>query len=143
MPRMASPIPHPRILVVDDDPYTLQFLEEALRGDGYDVRSARSGDSATREVESRPFELIVLDLMLPDADGLLLCDEFSRLGIPVLVGSGTTRHRDGILALRLGADDFIAKPFDLDELRARVARILASHYPAGDAFPQDPQRIPH
>src|SRR6186713_593764 len=98
IPRMVGNGSNVRTLVVDDDPQMLDFLATALREDGYAVRTARTGAGARAEVAERLFDLIVLDLLLPDDDGLLLCNDFSRLGIPVLVCSGTTRHRDGVLA---------------------------------------------
>ena len=141
MPGTARHVLHPQILVVDDDPHILELIAAALREDRYDVRAARSGAGARTEVGEHSFDLIVLDLMLPDADGLLLCNEFARLGIPVLVCSGSTRHRDGMLALRLGADGFISKPFDLEELSARVARILASRKAREAALAEDPRQV--
>jgi DNA-binding response OmpR family regulator len=70
-------------------------------------------------------DLILLDLMLPDEDGLLLCSELkSKRDIPIIICSGTPRQSERILGLRLGADDFIAKPFDVDDLEARVDNVL-------------------
>jgi len=141
MPGTASHALRPQILLVDDDPHVLQLISDALRQDGYDVQAAKNGDGARVEVEEHEFDFIILDLMLPDVDGLLLCNEFTRFGIPVLVCSGTARHRDGVLALRLGADGFISKPFDLEELSARVARILASRKAGETALAEDPKQV--
>jgi len=139
MPQTAAADSPPRILVLDDDPDILQTIASALRDDGYEVSTASDGDSGRTAVEAQGFDLIILDLMLPDADGLLLCSDFTRMGNPVLACSATKRHRDGTLALRLGADGFVSKPFDLNEFLARVARIVASRprqLPSADEGPR-------
>ncbi len=124
---------HARILVVDDDDRALDAMAAILEDDGYEVETAEDASAARGKVERMAFDLIVQDLMLPDDDGLLLCSEFSRLGLPVLVCSATARRADGTLALWLGAEGFIAKPFDAEEFSARVARILASQLARGSA----------
>ena len=117
---------HRRILVVDDDQDIREAVREVLEEDGYEVRTADGGVHARAKLEETRFDLIILDLMLPDTDGLLLCAEFSRLGTPVLVCIPSDRHRAGTLALWLGADSVVSKPLDLEEFRARVARLLVS-----------------
>ncbi|MPZ13439.1 MAG: response regulator [Chloroflexi bacterium] len=113
------------ILVVEDDPAAARMLTDLLEGFGYRAAVAEDG-SATRRVvdEIRP-GLIILDLILPDVDGLVLCSDLkSRYDMPIIVLSATNRKRDAVLALRLGADDFVAKPFDVYDLEARIEAVL-------------------
>ena len=122
-----------RVLLVEDDATVAEVVVELLEGEGYDVTSAAAGRTAELLVgEVRP-DLVLMDLILPDIDGLLLCSQLrARTSAPIVVLSGSKRHRDRVLSLRLGADDFIAKPFDLNELVARVAAVLRrSAAPAG------------
>jgi DNA-binding response OmpR family regulator len=117
-PRM----PPATILLVDDDAASAAVLEDVLRATGYQVVVVGTGADAKRLlIELRP-DLVILDIMLPDADGLVLCSALRQLSaVPIIVCSGTTRMRDATLARRLGADDFIAKPYDLHDLAARLA----------------------
>jgi DNA-binding response OmpR family regulator len=113
------------ILIVEDDPAVAQILAEALEASDYQTRHAPTAAEARRMVAEAPPHLILLDLVLPDADGLVFCADLkTRADVPIIVCSASTEKRDRILALKLGADDFIAKPFDVDELEARVASVL-------------------
>lgn len=116
------------ILVVDDDPAMLDVMSDRLRLAGHDVLPAGSASEARALVRQHKPDLIVLDLILPDADGLVLCQALhERIGVPIVVVSGTQRRNDRLIAFRVGADDFITKPFDLDEFEARVgARLRGS-----------------
>jgi DNA-binding response OmpR family regulator len=108
-------------LVIEDDPAVAQLLVDVLCVEAYNVTcvtSAAAAKALLREVQP---DLIILDLMLPDGDGLILCSDLkSRTAAPIIVCSASNRKRDSVLALRLGADDFIAKPFDVDELLTRI-----------------------
>jgi DNA-binding response OmpR family regulator len=118
-------VPTPTVLIVDDDPLVVDVISEKLREAGYTVRQAGSATEAASFYERQRPDLVVLDLMLPDADGLTLCARLSaNASVPIVVVSGTRRDRDRLLAFQLGADDFLAKPFDLDELEARVGAVL-------------------
>ena len=114
-----------KILIVEDDLSVAEVLMELLEVEGY--RVSHAPDAATAEGlinEFRP-DLVLLDIMLPDGDGLVLCSELrARWPAPVVLLSGTQRKSDPILGLRLGADDFIAKPFDTRELLARLEAVL-------------------
>src|SRR5581483_5699837 len=115
------------ILVIEDDPSTAGMLKELLESSGYQVWTAESGAQAKSMVDVAHPDLIILDLMLPDMDGLVLCAELrsqAQSDIPIIVCSGTSRKRDAILALRLGADDFVSKPFDIFHLEARIEAVL-------------------
>jgi DNA-binding response OmpR family regulator len=124
----SDPPPSPargRILVVEDEPQIAGLLTEILRTDGYEVWSVATGGEAEAMLGKVRPDLVLLDIMLPDTDGLVLCSQIhARWPGPIVMVSGTKSHRDRILSLRLGADDFIAKPFDIDELIARVDAVL-------------------
>ena len=115
----------PVILVVDDEPQIHRFLRPVLEAAGYAVTRADNGTMALRQVASHPPGLILLDLGLPDGDGL---DYLPRLrglsACPVIVLSARDRTADKIRALDAGADDYIEKPFDLGELQARIRAAL-------------------
>jgi DNA-binding response OmpR family regulator len=113
------------ILVVEDDPPTARALADALDMAGYRVWHAIDGADARGQLERARPDMILLDLILPDIDGLVLCYTLrSAANVPIVICSGTSRKRDSILALKLGADDFVRKPFELDDLLARVEAVL-------------------
>jgi DNA-binding response OmpR family regulator len=113
------------ILVVEDDPALARILIEALDLAGYRVLHAIDGADARAHVQRTRPDLILLDLILPDVDGLVLCYTLkAAANVPIVICSGTNRRRDPILALKLGADDFVHKPFELDDLLARIEVIL-------------------
>ena len=129
---VASPVDHDqeraprrRILVVEDEPNLSQLVTDVLEAEGYTVIAVGTGGEAEAVLERVKPDLVLLDIMLPDADGLILCSQIqARWPAPVIMVSATKRERDRILSLRLGADDFIAKPFDTLELVARVEAVL-------------------
>ena len=113
------------ILVVEDDRAMAQTMAEILEASGYRVVLAETGRVARDAMTMARPDLVILDLVLPDVDGLVLCATLKAIGdAPILVSSGTARKRDAVLALKLGADDFIAKPFDVYEFEARVGALL-------------------
>ena len=114
-----------RVLVVDDEPPILYALRTSLEARGYDVASAETGEEGLARVASAAPDLVVLDLGLPDLDG---AEVIRRLrgwsDVPVIVLSVRERQADKIDALEAGADDYVTKPFDVDELVARMRAIL-------------------
>jgi DNA-binding response OmpR family regulator len=113
------------ILLVEDDAATADALCTVLVDSNYTVWHAEDGASARSMLEEAHPDLVVLDLMLPDVDGLVLCSQLKGIAdVPIIICSGTVRKRDTILGFKLGADDFIAKPFDVAELEARVTAVL-------------------
>ena len=117
----------PRVLVVDDDPSLLKALRSGLTARGDEVAIARSGAEAVEQVALRRPDLVILDLGLPDTDGVDVCRrirEFSRVPIVVLSAYGDERRK--VEALDSGADDFVTKPFGMAELEARV-RVALRH----------------
>jgi DNA-binding response OmpR family regulator len=112
-------------MLVEDDHAIVRTLTDALEMSGYRMWLAETGaDARTLLEQSRP-DLIILDLMLPDVDGLVLCSGLKAIAdVPIIICSATPQRRDAILGLKLGADDFISKPFDIYELEARVEAVL-------------------
>jgi DNA-binding response OmpR family regulator len=132
------------ILLVEDDPETAQSLSGALESSGYTVSVAETGAEARAMVEQLRPDLILLDLMLPDTDGLVLTGALKTLTTaPIIICSARQEQVDRVLSLKLGADDFIAKPFDLDELEARVEAVLrrASRVHDAPEVPSDQIRV--
>jgi two-component system KDP operon response regulator KdpE len=110
-------------LLVDDEPAILNGLKRQLTAQGYDVRTASNGREALCEIEKNPPELILLDLMMPGVDGLEVTSEVRlRLhsDVPIIVLSAREEEQKKVEALDLGADDYLTKPFGLDELLARM-----------------------
>lgn len=113
------------VLVVDDDPYLLRALRITLQAHGYDVATATDGRSALLAARQNPPAVVVLDLGLPDMDGTGVIRELRiRSRVPILVLSARHGSEDKVQALDMGADDYITKPFGLDELLARLRAML-------------------
>ncbi len=132
------------ILVVEDDPETARSLSRALESGGYRVTIAAIGSEARSLVEHFRPDLIMIDLMLPDTDGLILTTVLKTLtNAPIIICSARQEQVDRVLGLKLGADDFIAKPFELDELEARIEAVLrrASRVREVPAAPTDQIRV--
>jgi DNA-binding response OmpR family regulator len=130
---MRQPVP-PRttILLVEDDQYVANMLTAELTAHGYTVQHVRTGNQARAAFPGSRVGLVILDLRLPDMDGLILCSELKQVAnVPVIICSGRAEQVDRVVGLRLGADDFIAKPFDMDELLARVEAVLRRRIGAG------------
>ena len=133
-------------MLVEDDPAIAQTLVDALDSIGYRVWHAENGADARALLEQTQPDLIILDLMLPDVDGLVLCSGLkSIVDAPIIICSATPQKRDAILGLKLGADDFVAKPFDIYELEARIEAVLRrtiqSRHAAPAAAPADHIRV--
>jgi two-component system KDP operon response regulator KdpE len=115
----------PRALIVEDEPALLRALRINLRARGYDVGTATAGREALAEARRRPPDLILLDLGLPDLDGTEVIRELRGwCSAPVIVLSGRSGSSDKIGALDAGADDYVTKPFDMEELLARLRAAL-------------------
>jgi two-component system, OmpR family, KDP operon response regulator KdpE len=110
-----------RVLVVDDEPHILRALETTLRGAGYDVDTAATGESALTQAAVHPPDAVILDLVLPGKSGADVCRELRQwTQAPVLILSAVGEEREKVAALDAGADDYITKPFGVDELLARL-----------------------
>jgi len=114
-----------RILVVDDEPQILRALTTNLRGAGYDVATAGTVEEALAEAAIRPPDAVILDLLLPDGNGTDVCRELRRWSaVPVIVLSAVGEETEKVAALDAGADDYVTKPFGIDELLARLRAAL-------------------
>jgi DNA-binding response OmpR family regulator len=115
-----------RILVVEDDPDISHLLEIHLRDNAYKVDVVGNGIDGLERASKHPYQLIVLDLMLPGIDGLEVCRRLRRqmVNVPILMLTARTSEIDRVLGLELGADDYLTKPFSIMELKARVKAIL-------------------
>ena len=114
-----------RILVVDDEPQILRALLTNLRGAGYEVTTAASVEEALAEAAMRPPDAVILDLLLPDGNGTDVCRELRRWSdVPVIVLSAVGEEAEKVAALDAGADDYVTKPFGIDELLARLRAAL-------------------
>ncbi|QQS13370.1 MAG: response regulator transcription factor [Rhodospirillales bacterium] len=122
-----------RVLVVDDEPQIQRFLRPGLTAAGYDVVAAGSGAEALRALAVSSIDVVVLDLGLPDMDGKDVIAEARRWsGVPIIVLSARDREGEKIAALDLGANDYVAKPFAIGELLARIRAALRSRGGAAD-----------
>ena len=115
-----------RILVVDDDPAVSGSLDRALRLEGYEVETASDGTEALRSLAVASPDAVVLDLQLPDVDGLEVCRRLRAVGddTPVLMLTARDAVNDRVAGLDAGADDYLVKPFALAELLARLRALL-------------------
>lgn len=114
-----------RILIVDDDVNIAEQISRYLTEELFDVITVYDGESALQELSSFAPDLILLDLLLPGIDGYQVCREIRRYsGIPIIIISGKSDVFDKVLALELGADDYLVKPFDNRELIARIKAVL-------------------
>lgn len=121
------------VLIVEDESYILKVLETILSSDGYRVITAQSAAGARSCISSHMPDLVLLDLGLPDADGIQLLREMrSWARIPVIVVSARNMERDKVAALDNGADDYITKPFSAPELLARMRAVLRRREPSPD-----------
>jgi DNA-binding response OmpR family regulator len=114
-----------KILTADDDPQLLRLVARNLQLEGYDVLTASDGQQALSLVEEHMPDLVLLDVMMPKMDGFTVCQkirEFSSL--PVIIVTARGQDQDKVHGLDLGADDYLTKPFNIDELLARVRAVL-------------------
>src|SRR5258705_2704068 len=118
----------PKILVVDDEPDAVELIEFNLKANGYDVVSATDGEEALEKARSVLPSLIVLDIMLPEVDGMEVCKILRRdqrtSAIPIIMLTAKAAEIDRVLGLELCADDYVTKPFSARELVLRVKRLL-------------------
>lgn len=115
------------ILIVEDEIPISELLEAALNQSGYRCSCVHDGIKAANIIEKQPFDLILLDIMLPGADGFELMEYIRPLGTPVIFITAKNSLNDRIQGLRMGAEDYIVKPFEILELQARVDGVLRRH----------------
>jgi len=115
-----------RILLVEDEIRMASFIERGLKEDDYVVDVANDGEKALFLAEVNPYDLIILDIILPVKDGISVCRELRRkkINVPILMLTSKDGVRDKVLGLNSGADDYLAKPFAFEELLARISALL-------------------
>lgn len=113
-----------RVLVVDDEPRIVRLLKVRLEASGYQVLTAGSGPEALDQIQTQRLDLLILDVMMPGMDGFEALRQVRATSpVPAIMLSGRDASRDKVKGLELGADDYVAKPFDPDELEARIESI--------------------
>ncbi|HWI48282.1 MAG TPA: ATP-binding protein, partial [Rummeliibacillus sp.] len=126
----------PTILVIDDHDVNLKILIELLESEDYTVLAVKSGEEAIDLVQKRRIDLIIVDLMMPGLSGFDVCKEirlkFSAIQLPILIVTASHHTEEKIMAFQMGANDFLPKPFDLSELKVRVANLIALKQAARD-----------
>jgi len=126
-----------RILLVEDDADLAFSLEDDLKVEGYEVGIVRDGEAASRRGREGGWDLILLDIVLPQKDGYEVCRELRHAGIstPIIMLTAKTQEAEKVMGLDLGADDYITKPFSPRELRARIRALLRrTEAPAADVY---------
>jgi two-component system OmpR family response regulator len=122
----AVPGGNAELLVVDDEPFLRDAVAASLRFLGFEVTTAETGSGALRLARDRPFDLVVLDVMLPDVDGFEIVRRLRQDGsrVPVIFLTARDTQADKVTGLTLGGDDYLTKPFGLEELAARIRTVL-------------------
>ncbi len=115
-----------RILLIEDEPGLVLTLSDRLSKEGFAVEAARDGDSGFQRATSEPFDLIILDVMLPRKNGLDVCRDLRQQGVrtPLIMLTARGQVIDKVIGLKLGADDYLTKPFEMIELLARIEALL-------------------
>jgi two-component system, OmpR family, KDP operon response regulator KdpE len=122
-----------RVLVVDDEPQILRALRTSLRGAGYEVDTAETAEQAFAQLATNPPDAVILDLVLPDGRGTDVARELRTWSdVPVIVLSVVGDESEKVAALDAGADDYVTKPFGIDELLARLRAALRRREPSGE-----------
>ena len=121
-----------KILIVEDDPSILQLLEMNFSVAGYQCDTASGGSEALDRIAAQRYDLAVLDIMLPEADGFELFPHMEKAGIPVIYVSAKGGEADRVKGLRLGAEDYLVKPFSILELLVRMEKVLERRNPQND-----------
>ena len=128
-----------RILLVDDEPLMLKGLKYTLEQEGYETDMAMDGEEALEKFASQVFDLVLLDVMLPKLDGLSVCQRIrEQSNVPIIMLTAKGEDMDKILGLEYGADDYMTKPFNILEVRARIRTVLRR---AGTAAPVEERKV--
>lgn len=123
-----------RILLVDDEPLILKGLKFALEQDGYETESAEDGETALEKILKGGYDLVLLDVMLPKMSGIEVCQAVrEKSDVPIIMLTAKGEDMDKILGLEYGADDYMTKPFNILEVKARIKSILRRTGSKGDA----------
>jgi two-component system, OmpR family, KDP operon response regulator KdpE len=135
-------MPETRVLVVDDESPLREFVRRNLEVRGYRVRTASNGLEALAAFQTQPFDLVILDLMMPHLDGLEATRRIREKSlVPIVILTALGEEQDKVRAFELGADDYLTKPFGVDELLARVRAVLRRSAWSDMAPPAEPARL--
>jgi len=127
-----------KVLVIDDDPSLLRAMRVGLRASGHDVTCAANGEQGISQVATTSPDVVVLDLGLPDVDGLTACRRIRQWSdVPIIVLSATDAEDRKVAALDLGADDYVTKPFGMSELEARIRTAIRHRRPEPEDLPAE------
>src|SRR4051812_39260875 len=130
------------VLVVDDEPMLRNLLSRLLRMEGYTVIEAEDGQTALDLIDSREPDLVLLDVMLPARDGLDVLGDLRRTSeVPVILVSALGEEADRVIGLKMGADDYVVKPFSAAELSARIESVLRRAQMRATAVPEATNRL--
>ena len=114
-----------KILIVDDEPLIIKGLKYSLEQDGYETDSAQDGEEALAKFAAEPFDLILLDVMLPKVDGIEVCQRIrEKSNVPIIMLTAKGETYDKVSGLEMGADDYVTKPFEVKELIARIHAVM-------------------
>jgi DNA-binding response OmpR family regulator len=114
-----------KVLIVDDDLLTIKNIKYSFEQDNYEVESTDDSNEALKKIAANEYDIVILDLILPDTDGLEVCQKIREIsGVPIMIVSANNEDMSKILGLEYGADDYITKPFNILELKARMKAIL-------------------
>lgn len=118
------------ILIVEDEPHLREAMQLNFELEGYQVSTASTGNSALEMIRSRRADLVILDVMLPEVDGFTICETIrsEHVSIPILFLTAKNTTADRVKGLRIGGDDFLGKPFDLEELLLRTRNLLHRNF---------------
>lgn len=119
-----------QVLIIEDEKSIADMVKMCLTKNGYICETVNDGMTATQKIEEKRYDLILLDIMLPDINGYDLIDYIKQFEIPVIFVTAKTSVPDKVKGLKLGAEDYISKPFDLEELLARVGTVLRRYHKA-------------
>jgi two-component system, OmpR family, KDP operon response regulator KdpE len=136
---MPDEVASTRALVVEDDPNIVDLIRSNLAVRGFDTVVSHDGSRALQLLETEEPDIVLLDLMLPEVDGFDLCRQIrERSHVAIIVVSARRGERDKVTALNMGADDYLTKPFSIEELLARITATLRRTRPAAAAEPAPP-----
>ena len=123
-----------RILLVEDEESLLDVIKLNLELEGYAVYTATTGGEALKEIRNKRFDLVLLDVMLPEIDGFTICQtlRLENNNVPILFITAKNSSEDRVFGLKIGADDYLAKPFDLEELLLRIQLLLRRNKKEGN-----------
>lgn len=132
-----------KILIIEDEPGVQMTLEDRLKAEGYEVTIEGDGISGEKKALSEEFDAILLDIMLPGRDGYAVCENIRKTGsnTPILMLTARNTNLDSILGLRQGADDYMAKPFDMQVLLARIEALIRRSQMNGKITGQNKSRL--